>query len=87
MWDVVRGPELVAPLADHRRLRFTARQAGEVREIFVEISGTAAACNPDTLPFPISEIVRTDGAHAVEHYLAVGDPPAVISVSTTGCSP
>jgi hypothetical protein len=84
MWSVVQGPELVVPLADHRRLRFVVERGEEAREIFVEISGTAAACDPYALPYPVSAAVRTDGLSAVEHYLAEGDPPAIIEVGTNG---
>jgi hypothetical protein len=39
------------------------------------------------LPSPISDAVHTDGRHAVERYLAEGEPPAIIRVSTTGTWP
>ena len=84
MWEVVEGPERAPSLADHRRLRFTVRQGDEARQIFVEISGTAAACDADSLPYPISEAVRTDGLHAVERYISEHDPPEVIRVTTSG---
>ena len=87
VWEILSGPELVAPIADHRRLRFLIGSDLAVRELHAQISGTAAACAPDSLPSPIGEAVRTDGRHAVERYLAEGEPPAIIRISTTGMWP
>ena len=87
MWQILSGPELVAPIADHRRLRFVIGSDRAVRELHVEISGTAASSAPGSLPLPIGDAVRTDGRDAVERYLADGKPPAIIRISTTGMSP
>ncbi len=87
VWQILSGPELVAPIADHRRLRFVIGSDLAVRELYVEISGTAAACAPDSFPSLIGEAVRTDGRDAVERYLAQGEPPAIIRISTTGMEP
>jgi hypothetical protein len=87
MWEMLSGPELVDPVADHRRLRFVVGSEQAMRQVHVEISGTAAASSADTLASPIREAVLTDGRDALERYIAGGDPPPVIRLTTTGIWP
>ena len=87
VWEILSGPQLVAPIADSPSPAILIGSDLAVRELHVEISGTAAACAPDSLPSPIGEAVRTDGRDAVERYLGEGEPPAIIRISTTGMWP
>jgi hypothetical protein len=74
MWQILSGADLVVPLADHRRLRFVVGSETAVREVYVEISGSAVASDPKTLPSSIGEAVRTDGRDAVKRYPCRGRP-------------
>jgi hypothetical protein len=47
---------------DHHRFRFIVLDDDGASEIYVEISGTAMACEPDALPTPLGEVIRTRGA-------------------------
>ena len=87
MWQILSGADLVVPLADHRRLRFVVAARPPCARCTSRFSGSAVASDPKTLPSPIGEAVRTDGRDAVERYLAEGEPPATIRISTTGMWP
>jgi hypothetical protein len=68
----ITGPASVAPLADHHRFRFIVLDDDGKSEIYVEISGTAMACEPDALPSPLGEVVRTRGRCLVERAVEAG---------------
>ena len=87
MWNIIEGPIEVAPIADHRRFLCVIEKGEKRQEVYAEISGTAAACNPRTLPSPVDEMVVTEGRAAVERYLADDDPPGVIQIHTLGWRP
>lgn len=89
MWTIIEGPEEIPPLKDHHCLRFVIERGEDRRELFVEISGTAAACDPDTLPSPVGDAVRTNGLDAVQRYVEEAnrdgtEPPSTIEITTTG---
>jgi hypothetical protein len=83
-WKLQRGPELVAPLGDHTRYRYVLAQGEDTRDVFVEISGTAGAVDPATLPSPLDEVVSSRGASLVNANLDRIEPPARIAVHTAG---
>jgi len=83
-WTIASGPEEVAPVADHTRLRYVLRRDGEEREVFVELSGTAWASEPDSLPSPLDDVVRSRGRLEVERHLDRHEPPSRLIVTTGG---
>jgi hypothetical protein len=87
MWKITEGPTLVEPLADHHRYLYVIERGVERRELYTELSGTVAACAPETLPDPLGELVTTHGRAAVERYLIDDEPPAVVRVHTAGWQP
>jgi hypothetical protein len=83
-WDLVNGPRRARPVGDGQRWGYVfAGDRGEQCETFVEVSGTAAATDPNTLPSPLDEAVRTRGRSVLENSPRRSEPPAVIFVSTT----
>jgi hypothetical protein len=82
MWQIISGPEALAPTGDNRRFRFLSRRDTEQRETIVEIVGTACACDANSLPHPINKAVRTKGRDAIQRYIAEGDLPTLIKINT-----
>ena len=68
----INGPEKLEALADHHRFRFTILDEEGVSEVDVEISGTVMACEPDSLPYPLGDTVRTEGRSLVESIVKSG---------------
>ncbi|UUY03016.1 hypothetical protein LRS13_20415 [Svornostia abyssi] len=84
-WNIVGAPEQVLPLGAHDRYEISLEKDGAVRELFVQISYTAAACDPRTLPSPIGDLVRTrGGAFLDDRQLSRVEPPLLLVVSTLG---
>jgi hypothetical protein len=87
MWNVIEGPIPAAPQADHHRYLYVIEREADRRELYVELSGTVAACAPETLPDPVGEMVTTNGRAAVERYLNDEEPPGIVRVHTAGWEP
>lgn len=81
-WSLVSGPAEVPPLADHRRYQYVVERRDERREVFVEVTGTAAAVDPHTLPSPLDEAVTSRGASELLRLLERGVAPTRIVIST-----
>ena len=82
-WLLEAEPEQVRPIGDGERWRYVVHDgAGERRDVFVELSGTVAACDPSGLPSPIDEAARTLGRSVIEASVDRLEPPAVITVTT-----
>jgi hypothetical protein len=82
-WTIVSGPEEVPPVADHRRFHYVIERRAERREVFVEVTGTAASSDPRTLPSPLDDAVSSHGASELVELLERGIAPARIVISTT----
>lgn len=87
MWNIIEGPIPVAPLADHDRYLYVIERGAERRELYAELSGTVAACAPETLADPVGEMVTTRGRAAVERYLSDDEPPAIVRIHSAGWQP
>ncbi len=68
----IQGPELLPALADHHRFKYTVLDERGAREVHVELSGTVMACEPDALPYPLADAVRTKGRFLVERAIKNG---------------
>jgi hypothetical protein len=82
LWTVISGPEEVLPVADRRRYRWVVARGEDRREVFVEVSGSASATEPSSLPFPLEEAVRSRGASELVKLLDRTEPPARIVIDT-----
>jgi hypothetical protein len=58
---------------------------GESRRVLVEITGTALAVAPETLPEDTRDAISSEGASEVTKVLDADDPPRVIACGTGGC--
>jgi hypothetical protein len=83
-WKISSGPQEVEPVADHARLRFDLHRNSEERDVFVEVAGTAWHSEPDSLPSPLDEVVRSRGRSEVERHLERPEPPSRLIVTTRG---
>ena len=81
-WTIVLGPEEVRPLADHARYRYVFERDDDTQEVFVEITGTAAATDARTLPSPLDDAVSTRGASELVDLAERGIAPARIVIDT-----
>ena len=81
-WTIVSGPEEVPPVADHRRYHYVIERRGERHDVFVEITSTAAASDPRTLPSPLDEAVSSRGVSELVELIERGVAPARIVIST-----
>src|SRR3954452_344008 len=79
-WTIHSGPQLVEPYADHTRYQYVLERGEDTRDVFVEISNTAAAVDPATLPSPIDEAVKSKGETLVARNLHRLDPPVRIAI-------
>jgi hypothetical protein len=59
---------------------FVLERDGQRRDVFVELSGSVTASDPERLDEPLGEFVRTRGLKLVERYLSHVGPPAIIKV-------
>jgi hypothetical protein len=57
--------------------------ADEQREVFVELSGTANASEPESLPSPIGKAVATQGRSVIESRLQRVEPVSRLVVTST----
>lgn len=84
-WTVVSEPERLLSLGAHDRYAITLEKNGATREVFVQISYTAAACDSSTLPSPVREFVRTKGvAFLTGRELSRVEPAQLLVVHTLG---
>jgi hypothetical protein len=83
-WRIVDGPVEVEPTGDHVRFAFHLSEGAQTLPVFVEISGSANASDPETLPGPVRDAIRTNGRSAVEHRLVRVVPPTRLVVTTAG---
>jgi hypothetical protein len=82
-WVLVNGSDEVHPVGDGRRFRYVVeREDGEQRDVFVELTGSAAASHPDTFPSPLDEALRTKGRSVIEGCAERVEPPAVVWIDT-----
>jgi hypothetical protein len=88
MWSIVSGPELEQMPGGRDSDAFVWQlesDDGEQRAMRVEASRTALCSND--LPRPIDDVIGSKGALAVLRFVDWDEPPAVVTVSTTGISP
>lgn len=84
----IQGPERLPALTDHHRFKYVVLDDDGVREVVVVVSGTVMACDPEALPSPLGEVVRTKGRVLVERALAMGrELPAEFVVGSESVSP
>lgn len=85
MWILTEGPTEVPSARDSRVFAYAIERDGIKRMALVELSGTVMACEPETLPSPIDDAVRSNGETLLRSVLAARDePPRRIVVNTTG---
>jgi hypothetical protein len=82
-WTISSGPEQLAPLADHVRFHYCVALGQEAKDVFVEISGSAMASDPGSLPSPVGEAVATRGRSVLECHLDRAEPLANIVISSS----
>jgi hypothetical protein len=83
LWVVVGGATPVPATADHQRFELVFGRGDDRRQVFLEITGTAAACEPSTLPPAVAEAIATRGLSVAPLLLDRVEPPAKIVVSST----
>lgn len=74
---------MTASMGDHLRLRYVLGSEDETRDVFVEISRTAEAAEPATLPAPVDEAVARGGRSVIESQLNRTEPFAKVVITST----
>jgi hypothetical protein len=82
VWKIVAGPLEQQSFADSKRLLYIMERSGVRTGVEIEISRTAMACDPDTLPSPVDDAVRTLGASVIAVHALKPQLPACIKVNT-----
>lgn len=85
-WRITDGPDPASRASvDATGWRWQIERAeGENRRLLIEVSGSAMAVDPRTLPDDARNARETEGRSAVEGILERDDPPGRISFSTHG---
>ncbi len=83
-WHVVRGPFPQQKIRDSERFLYIIERAGIRRDGVVELSGTMLASEPETLPSPLDDAVRTWGMSFIEQWPEDKELPQELRLSTVG---
>lgn len=83
-WRVIGEPQQVSSVRDGVRWRYVMeRDDGKRRDdVFVELSGTAAASAPESFPSPLDEAVGTRGRSVLERGADRVEPPSVVWIDS-----
>jgi hypothetical protein len=81
------GPHAEPGYDGHGWLWELVQEGRQARRVFVQVSGTAWAVDPESLASETRRAIETEGRSEVEKVLGEDEPPRMIGCDTHKCGP